>query len=71
MHNHDDEGHVNGIAVPSTGATEEELDAYEQRLTSEAVIDQVKVPPNSTHCSPKTFFAAQEIRVALYHEFEG
>jgi hypothetical protein len=46
-HNHDDGGHVNGIAAPSTEPTEEELDAYEQRLTSEAVIDQVKVFPIS------------------------
>jgi len=53
-HNHSD--HVNGQQVNGDAMTEEELDAYEDRLTSEAVHDQVKVllPPwnaNARHFS--------------------
>lgn len=41
-HQHDEE-HANGHQVNGEQPTEEELDAYEERLTNEAIIDQVKV----------------------------
>jgi hypothetical protein len=45
-HQHDGE-HANGHQVNGEQPTEEELDAYEEKLTNEAIIDQVKValPP--------------------------
>ena len=42
-HNHEHSDHVNGQQVNGEAMTEEELDAYEERLTNEAVLDQVKV----------------------------
>ena len=41
-HQHDEE-HANGRQVNGEQPTEEELDAYEEKLTNEAIIDQVKV----------------------------
>jgi hypothetical protein len=41
-HQHDEE-HVNGHQVNGEQPTEEELDAYEENLTNEAIVDQVKV----------------------------
>ena len=35
--------HVNGHQVNGTAVDEAELDAYEERLTNEAIVDQVKV----------------------------
>jgi hypothetical protein len=42
-HEHEHSDHVNGQQVNGEAMTEEELDAYEERLTNEAVLDQVKV----------------------------
>lgn len=42
-HDHEHSDHVNGQQVNGEAMTEEELDAYEDRLTNEAVLDQVKV----------------------------
>ena len=69
-HNHEHSDHVNGQQVNGEAMTEEELDAYEERLTNEAVLDQVKVSLHPLKRWRKTFFAAQELRVSLYHEFE-
>ena len=41
-HQHDEE-QANGHQVNGEQPTEEELDAYEERLTNEAIVDQVKV----------------------------
>ena len=50
---------------------EAELDAYEEQLTNEAIIDQVKVLNLITiELTSQTFFAAQEQRVVLYRDFE-
>ena len=43
-HDHEHSDHVNGQQVNGEAMTEEELDAYEDRLTNEAALDQVKVP---------------------------
>jgi len=40
---HDHHGHVNGTLASSDEQTEAALDAYEEQLTNEAVVDQVKV----------------------------
>ena len=43
-HNHDhDHDHINGHQVNGEQVDEAELDAYQERLTNEAVLDQVKV----------------------------
>ena len=42
-HDHGHGGHVNGKQVNGNATTEEELDAYEENLTTEAVLDQIKV----------------------------
>lgn len=69
-HDHIHDDHVNGHQVNGDAMTEEELDAYEERLTNEAVLDQIKVHSPTIKLLQKTFFAAQELRVSLYHEFE-
>jgi hypothetical protein len=46
-HDHEHSDHVNGQPVNGDAMTEEDLDAYEERLTNEAVLDQVKVSPPS------------------------
>lgn len=43
MHNHCNSEHANGHHPNGEVADEAELDAYEERLTNEAVLDQVKV----------------------------
>ena len=47
MNDHHNHNHVNGHQVNGEHVDEAELDAYEERLTNEAVLDQVKVkcPP--------------------------
>jgi hypothetical protein len=45
--NHNGHDHVNGHQVNGNAVDEAELDAYEEQLTNEAVLDQVKVPPSS------------------------
>ena len=40
-HDHEHSDHVNGQQVNGEAMTEEELDACEDRLTNEAVLDQV------------------------------
>jgi hypothetical protein len=49
-HQHDEE-HADGHQVNGELPTEEELDAYEEKLTNEAIVDQVKValPPDSMY----------------------
>ena len=41
--NHHDHEEANGHQVSANPVDEAELDAYEERLTNEAVLDQVKV----------------------------
>ena len=51
MNHHHDHEHVNGHHVNGERPTEEELDAYQEQFTNEAVLDQVKVyitPPSRT-----------------------
>jgi hypothetical protein len=67
-HDHDHE-YSNGLPVNGEEIDEAQLDAYEQRLTNEAIIDQIKVIRQFLSLI-QTFFAAQEVRVSLYHSFE-
>jgi hypothetical protein len=67
-HDHDHE-YPNGLSANGEEIDEAQLDAYEQRLTNEAIIDQVKVRRRFLALI-QTFFAAQEVRVSLYHSFE-
>jgi hypothetical protein len=52
-HQHDEE-HANGHQVNGEQPTEEELDAYEEKLTNEAIIDQVKVAAPLSPCTDTT-----------------
>jgi len=78
MNHHHGHEHANGHhQVNGEQPTEEELDAYQNQLTHEAIQDQVKVPsppfpsPAFTTLSyGQTFFIAQEKRVLLYHDYE-
>ena len=52
---HDDNDHVNGHRVNSDAVKEQEIDEYEDHLTNEAVLDQVKVSPYPCLCDERRF----------------
>ena len=78
MNHHHEHEHdvVNGGQVNGSRPTEEELDAYQNQLTDEAIQDQVKVlkPRCKTTLHvlflSEIFFIAQEKRVLLYRDYE-
>jgi hypothetical protein len=43
MNHHHDHNHVNGEQAQQNEVDETELDAYQERLTDEAILDQIKV----------------------------
>lgn len=69
-HNHRNHCNDNGHAADTEEMDQKALDEAEERLKSDAIMDQVRVTTMSNHSDSQTFFAAQEVRVSLYHEFE-